>query len=82
MLKEHPFRLVRATGLEPAQPCDHKNLNLTRLPIPPRPHIAVGFPNDFYIIHEYNSFVNAFLKVFIIFLAKDFGAALDNVCKR
>ena len=29
--------LVRATGLEPAQPCDHKNLNLTRLPIPPRP---------------------------------------------
>jgi hypothetical protein len=32
----------------------------------------VGFPNDFYIIHEYNSFVNAFLKVFIIFLAKDF----------
>ena len=33
--------LVRATGLEPAQPCDHKNLNLTRLPIPPRPHIKM-----------------------------------------
>jgi hypothetical protein len=31
--------LVRVTGLEPAQPCDHKNLNLTRLPIPPYPHI-------------------------------------------
>ena len=30
--------LVRTTGLEPAQPCDHKNLNLTRLPIPPCPH--------------------------------------------
>ena len=30
---------MRATGLEPAQPCDHKNLNLTRLPIPPRPRI-------------------------------------------
>ncbi len=29
--------LVRTTGLEPAQSCDHKNLNLTRLPIPPRP---------------------------------------------
>lgn len=29
---------MRATGLEPAQPCDHKNLNLTRLPIPPCPH--------------------------------------------
>ena len=29
--------LVRAKGLEPSQPCDHKNLNLTRLPIPPRP---------------------------------------------
>ena len=27
------------TGLEPAQPCDHKNLNLTRLPIPPHPHM-------------------------------------------
>ena len=31
--------LVRITGLEPAQPCDHKNLNLTRLPIPPYPLI-------------------------------------------
>ena len=33
------FHMVRVTGLEPAQPCDHKNLNLTRLPIPPHPHI-------------------------------------------
>ncbi len=32
--------MVRITGLEPAQPCDHKNLNLTRLPIPPHPHIS------------------------------------------
>ena len=30
--------VVRTTGLEPAQPFDHKNLNLTRLPIPPCPH--------------------------------------------
>lgn len=39
--KDNPFGLsflVRTTGLEPAQPCDHKNLNLTRLPIPPCPH--------------------------------------------
>jgi len=27
--------MVRLTGLEPAQPNDYKNLNLTRLPIPP-----------------------------------------------
>ena len=30
--------VVRMTGLEPAQPCDHKILNLARLPIPPHPH--------------------------------------------
>ena len=37
--------LVRARGLEPPQPCDHKNLNLTRLPIPPSPHpvLRCGF---------------------------------------
>lgn len=33
------FLLVRVTGLEPAQPCDYKNLNLTRLPVPPHPHV-------------------------------------------
>ena len=41
MKKGNPFGLpflVRTTGLEPAQPCGHKNLNLTRLPIPPCPH--------------------------------------------
>ncbi len=37
-----PIHLVRITGLEPAQPCDHKNLNLTRLPIPPYPRAFVG----------------------------------------
>ncbi len=31
--------LVRATGIEPACPCEHKNLNLARLPVPPRPLI-------------------------------------------
>ncbi len=37
--------MVRITGLEPAQPYDHKNLNLTRLPIPPYPHV---FPPCFF----------------------------------
>ena len=32
------------TGLEPAQPCDYKNLNLTRLPIPPHPHVVLVYP--------------------------------------
>ncbi len=32
--------LVRVKGLEPSQPCGHKNLNLTRLPIPPNPHFV------------------------------------------
>ena len=30
--------LVRITGLEPACPCEHMDLNHTRLPIPPYPH--------------------------------------------
>ena len=34
------FLLVRMTGLEPAQPCDYKNLNLTRLPVPPHPQVS------------------------------------------
>ena len=33
--------LVRVTGLEPAHRNLHKNLNLTRLPIPPHPHIKL-----------------------------------------
>ena len=35
------FGLVRVTGLEPACPYEHKNLNLTCLPIPPYPHIKL-----------------------------------------
>lgn len=31
--------LVRVTGIEPACPCEHKNLNLARLPVPPHPLI-------------------------------------------
>ena len=33
------------TGLEPARR-RHQNLNLARLPIPPRPHAAVIQPGD------------------------------------
>lgn len=29
--------LVRLRGVEPPRPCDHKDLNLARLPIPPQP---------------------------------------------
>ena len=36
----HPLFLVRVKGLEPSQPCGHKNLNLARLPIPPNPRQA------------------------------------------
>ena len=36
---------MRVTGLEPALPCENQNLNLTRLPIPPYPHIYL------YILH-------------------------------
>ena len=31
--------MVRKVGLEPTQSCDHKLLRLTRLPIPPLPHL-------------------------------------------
>lgn len=31
---------MRATGIEPAQPCGHGILSPARLPVPPRPHLA------------------------------------------
>ena len=37
LTKSRSHDMVRPTGLEPAQPNDYKNLNLTRLPIPPWP---------------------------------------------
>jgi hypothetical protein len=43
LLKTLDF-LVPRTGLEPAHPCEHKNLNLACLPIPPP-----GQVNEFYI---------------------------------
>ena len=33
------FQMVRARGLEPPWGCPHTDLNRTRLPIPPRPHV-------------------------------------------
>ena len=35
--------MVRAAGLEPALPYGNKILSLACLPIPPRPHLCVGF---------------------------------------
>ena len=61
--KGYPLCLVRATGLEPAQPCDHKNLNLTRLPIPPRPHIGSPFGERCY----YNTTKSACQEGFFFF---------------
>ena len=46
-----PVFLVRVAGLEPVQPCGHKNLNLTRLPVPPHPLICLwgkDFPFGLY----------------------------------
>ena len=37
-LDKSSFSMVRITGLEPACPCEHMDLNHTRLPIPPYPH--------------------------------------------
>lgn len=35
-----PEQMVRSRGLEPPRPDGHKNLNLARLPIPPRPLVT------------------------------------------
>ena len=56
--------LVRVTGLEPAQPCDHKNLNLTRLPIPPHPHMQLSPIKANVIISYLFRFVKCFLRFF------------------
>ena len=37
------FFVVRIRGLEPPPSCPDSNLNLTRLPIPPYPHILFSF---------------------------------------
>ena len=37
------FKMVRAKGLEPSWGCPHTDLNRTRLPIPPRPHICLRY---------------------------------------
>jgi hypothetical protein len=31
--------MMRAEGLEPPRPLDHEDLNLARLPVPPRPRV-------------------------------------------
>ena len=69
--------MVRVTGLEPAQPCDHQNLNLTRLPIPPYPHITFfkwRFVSTYAIISSITGNVNDFFeKSFFAFSKKCFA---------
>ena len=39
--------MVRVTGIEPALPFENMNLNHTRLPVPPYPHIKFS-SSEFY----------------------------------
>ena len=60
--------LVRVKGLEPSQPCDHKNLNLTRLPIPPNPHMK--FPLAFASNRKYIMNLRICQEVFVFFFPR------------
>lgn len=73
--------LVRMTGLEPAQPCDHKILNLARLPIPPHPHatefillyiplIVKDFSDDIFFCCLSRGFFNIFFGRFPRYLCR------------
>ena len=73
--------LVRVTGLEPAQPCDHKNLNLTRLPIPPHPlmYRAKSTSCPFYAEQSYYSILFPACQVlFSVFMPLWYGCLGDN----
>lgn len=48
--------LVRVKGLEPSRSCPHKNLNLTRLPIPPHPHMITTHCCEIIFISRQPSF--------------------------
>ena len=48
--------LVRVKGLEPSRSCPHKNLNLTRLPIPPHPHMITTHCCEIIFISRQSSF--------------------------
>ena len=51
-----PCFLVRVKGLEPSRSCPHKNLNLTRLPIPPHPHMIITHCCEIIFINRQSSF--------------------------
>ena len=40
--------MVRVKGLEPSWGYPHTDLNRTRLPIPPHPHVSFGYDEDVY----------------------------------
>ena len=52
----YPVFLVRVKGLEPSRSCPHKNLNLTRLPIPPHPHMIITHCCEIIFISRQSSF--------------------------
>ena len=54
--KRIPCFLVRVKGLEPSRSCPHKNLNLTRLPIPPHPHMITTHCCEIIFISRQSSF--------------------------
>ena len=63
--------LVRARGLEPPPNCSDMNLNHTRLPVPPCPHILFssgGFPSERAILYSDKKDLSiGFLKLFCFF---------------
>ena len=52
----YPAFLVRVKGLEPSRSCPHKNLNLTRLPIPPHPHRIITHCCEIIFVSRQSSF--------------------------
>ena len=56
--------MVRAKGLEPSWGCPHTDLNRTRLPIPPHPHMLCDASKDYtYFAWEMQGEVSRFFKI-------------------
>ena len=66
--------VVRVTGIEPALPFENMNLNHTRLPVPPYPHIKFS-SSKFYTVRTFRGgafrlirkYKNAFLRFYRIY---------------
>ena len=66
--------MVRVTGIEPALPFENMNLNHTRLPVPPYPHIKFS-SSKFYTVRTFRGgafrlirkYKNAFLRFYRIY---------------